>query len=250
MTSLRLGRWLLLAGLVLPLAAGAALLPLRDRVDNANIALLLVVTVVAVASGGRRPAAVAAALSAAAAFNLLHTRPYLSFRIHSSDDVETTALLLAVGVAVGELALRGRRARAVAAREKADLHSIQGLGRLVADGEDVDYVLLATASELTHLLHLVDCRFETAPADGEAGALLPEIERDGVVRWGPTVWESDRWGLPTDGVAIPVWSQGERRGRFVLRAPVALPMARDQLARAVALADQAGAALAARSATA
>ena len=247
MASLRLGRWLLAAGVLAPLLAGAALIPLRGRIDNTNIALLLVVAVVAVASGGRRPAAVAAALSAAAAFNLFHTRPYLSLRIHSSDDVETAVLLLAVGIAVGELALRGRRARVLVAQGQEDLASIHGLGRLVAEGEDVDYVLLATSSELTHLLHLVDCRFEAQPSDDR---ILPVIERDGSVHWGPTLWESDRWGLPTDGATIPVVSHGKPRGRFVLRAPVALPVGRDQLAQAVALVDQAAAALAARPAVA
>jgi K+-sensing histidine kinase KdpD len=226
------------------LAAGAALIPLRDRVDNANIALLLVVAVVAVASGGRRVAAVAAAFSAAAAFNLFHTRPYYSLRIDSSDDVVTAVLLLLVGIAVGELALHGRRARTIAAQERHDLKSIQGLGRLVAEGEDPSYVLLATASELTHLLHLVDCRFEREP---ESDRILPIVERDGTVQWGPTTWESERWGLPTDGVTIPVTSSGRVRGRFVLRAPIALPYTKAQLAKAVALVDQAGAALAARS---
>lgn len=247
MHSLRLGRWLNLVAVVGPLAAGATLIPLRDRIDNTNIALLLVVAVVAVASGGRRPAAVVAALSAAAAFNLFHTRPYLSFRIHSSDDVETALLLLAVGIAVGELALRGRRARVLVAKGQEDLASIHGLGRLVAEGEDVDYILLATASELTHLLHLVDCHFEPRPSGDR---VLPVVERDGTVRWGPTVWDSARWGLPTDGATIPVVSRGARRGRFVMRAPVALPMSREQLAQAVALVDQAAAALAARPAVA
>jgi hypothetical protein len=45
---------------------------------------------------------------------------------------------------------------------------------------------------------------------------------------------------------IPVWTHGQRQGRFVLTAPVALPMSREQLAKAVALVDQAGASLANR----
>ncbi len=249
MTSIRLARSITAAAVLAPLLAGAALIPLREHLDNTNIALLLVVTVVAIASSGRRPAAVLAALSAATAFNFFHTRPYYSLRIDSGDDVETAVLLLAVGIAVGELALRGRRARVLVERGRQDLASIQGLGRLVVEGEDVDYVLMATASELTHLLHLVDCRYE---AEGELseGRILPIVERDGTVRWGPTVWEADRWGLPSDGVTIPIWAHGRRRGRFVLRAPVALPISREELSRAVALVDQAGAALAARPAVA
>ena len=70
---------------------------------------MLVVAVVAFASSGRRFAAALSAVAAAAGFNLFHTEPYLSLRISSGDDVETAALLLVVGLIVGELALRGRR---------------------------------------------------------------------------------------------------------------------------------------------
>ena len=249
MTSVRLNRIATAAAVLGPLAAGAALIPLRDRIDNTNIALLLVVTVVAVASLGRRPAAVVAALSAAVAFNVFHTRPYGSLRIESGDDVETALLLLAVGIAVGELALRGRRARVLVEESKHDLARIQGLGRLVVEGEDPDYVLLATASELTHLLHLVDCRYELGPTDPD-GPVLAVVERDGTVKWGPTLWETDRWGMPRDGVTIPIWANGQRRGRFLLRGPIGLPYSLDVLSRAVGLVDQAGAALASRPAVA
>ena len=143
--------------------AAAALVPLRDEIANANVALVLVVAVVAFASSGRRSAAALAAVAAAAGFNLFHTQPYLSLRISSRDDLETALLLLVVGLVVGEIALRGRRARALAVKERQDLQSLTGLGALVAEGEDPSYVLLATASELTHLLGLVDCRFEAAP---------------------------------------------------------------------------------------
>ena len=129
------------------------------------------------------------------------------------------------------------------AREREDLASIQGLGALVAKGEDPDYVLLATSSELTHLLGLVDCRFETDASDDR---ILPVVHRDGTVRWGPTPWDAARWGLPSDGAVIPVWSHGHRQGRFVLKAPLALPMSTEQLAKAVALVDQAGASLSVR----
>jgi K+-sensing histidine kinase KdpD len=216
--------------------------PLRSTLVSTNVALVLVVAVVAFSAAGRRTVAVLAALSAAIGFNLFHTRPYLSLRIHSGDDLETAALLLVVGLAVGELALRGRRARVLAAREREDLASIQALGALVADGEDADYVLLATASELTYLLGLVDCRFEASSGDDER--ILPVVHRDGSIRWGPTAWDAARWGFPVEGVTIPVSSHGRRRGRFHLKAPLALPVSTDQLIKAVALVDQAGASLA------
>jgi K+-sensing histidine kinase KdpD len=234
-------RWICFGAVAVPMAAAAALVPVRDDLVSTNIALLLVIAVVGFAATGRRIAGVLAAVSAALAFNLFHTEPYLSLRIASSDDIETAVLLLLVGLIVSELALRGRKARALVTQERQDLASIQGLGALVATGEAPDYVLLATASELTHLLGLVDCRFETAASNDR---ILPVIGRDGQVTWGPTPWDVVRWGLPTDGAVIPVWSHGVRRGRFVLTAPVGLPMSTHQLAKAVALVDQAGASLA------
>jgi K+-sensing histidine kinase KdpD len=239
----RFERWLLLVAVAGPLLVAAALIPWRDDVAGTNVALVLVVVVVAVAASGVRWAGIVAALSAAAAFNLFHTVPYYSLRISSPDDLETTVLLLAVGLAVGEIAVRARRARAAVVRGQQDLASLRGLSQLVAQGEDADYVLLAAESELTHLLGLTACQFEMDRVDER---VLPVIARDGSVRWGPNEWDTVRWGLPSDGATIPVWSRGARLGRFVLTSPVAVPYTEAQLAQAVALVDQAGAALAQR----
>ena len=184
-----------------------------------------------------------AAVSAALGFNLFHTEPYLSLRIGSSDDLETAVLLLAVGLAVGELAVRGRRARALVVQERQDLASIRGLGALVADGEDADYVLLATASELTHLLGTgrLPVRGRPHPTTDPAGH-PPRRHRP----LGADALGRGAVGLPTDGAVIPVWTRGHRRGRFVLTAPRGASRCRpQQLAKAVALVDQAGASLAA-----
>lgn len=233
-------RWISIASAAGPLAVAAALIPLRGQMDNTNIALLLVITVVAAAATGRRAAAVLAPVSAALGFNLFHTKPYLSLRIESSDDVVTAALLLAVGLIVGELALRGRRARAWVAEGRRDLASLQGLGALVATGEDPNLVLIATATELTRLLGLVDCRYESAAPEEK---ILAVIDRDGEVQWGPTHWDTSMWGVPSDGAAIDVWAHGERRGRFVIEAPLGLSLSKEQLARAAALVDLAGASM-------
>src|SRR4051794_33044456 len=101
MTSVRANRLLATGAAVVPAALAAALIPLRGRLDNANVALLLVVAVVAFASSGRRWPAFLAALSAAIGFNAFHTVPYQSLRIANRDDAVTAALLLLVGLAVG-----------------------------------------------------------------------------------------------------------------------------------------------------
>lgn len=57
---------------------------------------------------GDRPGYLSA-ISAAAWFEFFFTRPYETFDITSRDDVEATILLLAIGVAVTEIAVWGRR---------------------------------------------------------------------------------------------------------------------------------------------
>ena len=82
--------------------------------------------------------------------------------------------------------------------------------------------------------------------------ILPIVHRDGSVRWGPTPWESERWGLPdrrrhasrcgpTGSADRPVRAHGPGRPARI---------SAEQLAKAVALVDQAGAALARRPASA
>jgi K+-sensing histidine kinase KdpD len=230
----------LIAGVVLPFGSAAALVPLRDDIDNTNVALLLVVTVVAVAASGRRPAALVAAASSAASFNLLHTQPYGSLRIHSSNDLRTDLFLLAVGVAVGEIAAWGRREHLAAESTRRDLAVVGGISGLAADGESPDRVLTMTAAELTHLLELESCTFEFVPPGGD---LTPHIRRDGSVHWGPNVWDAARWGLPTVGADLAVQSGGRIMGRFFLHPTVGVPISAERLRLAATLADQAGAAL-------
>jgi K+-sensing histidine kinase KdpD len=236
-----------LAGVVLPTLAAVALIPLRDELDNTNVALILVAVVVAVATTGRRTAAALAAITSALAFNFFHTQPYFSFHIESSNDLQTEIYLLLVGLAVGELAAWGRRARQEVVRSERQLDSIFGLGSLVATGEDADIVAMTTASELTRLLGLVDCRFDRDPTTRRRDA---EIDRDGHVQWGPNIWESERWGLPSGGVVLPVWGNGRRLAKFVLTPTVGLPLSPHRLRAGVALADQTGAALTAKTLTA
>ena len=95
-----------------PLALAAILLPWRGSWSNTNVALLLVAAVVAVACLGNRFAGVLAALSAAVWFDYFFTQPYERLTISRPADVTTFALLLAVGVAVSQMAAWARRLKA------------------------------------------------------------------------------------------------------------------------------------------
>jgi K+-sensing histidine kinase KdpD len=93
-----------LAGLAAPLALSAVLIPFRDSFPNTDAALALVLVVVAVAAAGRRLGGIVAAVSAAVWFDFFLTVPYERFTITRRADIETTALILAVGIAVTEIA--------------------------------------------------------------------------------------------------------------------------------------------------
>ncbi|MFE6156682.1 DUF4118 domain-containing protein [Streptomyces sp. NPDC057889] len=107
MTGYRLrDRLALVAGLAGPFLVALALVPFRTGLSQTNAALVLVVVVVAIAALGSRPAGALAALSAAAWFDFFLTRPYQTFDINASDDIETAVLLLIVGLIVSQIAAR------------------------------------------------------------------------------------------------------------------------------------------------
>jgi hypothetical protein len=225
-----------------PVVLGAALYPARGHIAVANLALLFVVAIVAVAGAGRRGAAALAAITSALSFDFFCTMPYLSLRITRSADLTTELLLLVVGLAVGELAARGRLARRQAAAGSERLSRLHGMGERIAAGEDPDFVVMAVAHELRDVLSLRDCRFTRGPVT-DAGARL---EPDGTVTVAGRVWEVERLGLPTRKVELPVRGGGQVLGAFLLTPTPATPIEHDRCVLAIALADQLGAVLTGR----
>jgi Domain of unknown function (DUF4118) len=214
----------------------------RGTVDNTNIALALVVVVVAAAVTGGQVAGAVAALSAALSFDFFQTKPYLSLTIDSSDDVETTVLLLVVGVLVGTIAARGRRARQAATDARDEIQRVHRLAELTAAGEDGAAVLGSAQHELMELLTLDDCRFEALPYDTD----LPVLERSGVLTQRSHRYSGNGFELPPGGVSLPVLARGRPVGRFVLTPHPGVGLTLERRIVAVALADQVGGALGAR----
>lgn len=234
--------WIAAGGLA-PLVAATLLVPLRDEIRNANVALVLVAVVVFVAVGGGREAGAVAAVSSVLWFDLFHTQPYSELRIASSDDLETTLLLLFVGLVVGSSAARGRRARQSAETRSGEILRIYRLANLAARGDDPADVIMGAQAELMALLDLEDCRFEAAPYN----LGLPVFERNGAVAW--PEYHRDRTGsleLPLEGVGLPVLGRGHLLGRLVLTPTAGVGASLEQRVVAVALADQVGAVLAAQ----
>jgi hypothetical protein len=230
----------LAAAIVLPLAAAIALIPLRGGTPNATIALALAAVVTLLAGTGTRVTAGVAAASAGIGFDIFHTRPYGSFSISRSQDIQTTALLLVVGLIVGQLAVANRRHRRLAFQSSYDLGRIHAVAEMVAAGDPVDQVVQAVANELTDLLDLRTCRFDPAFAERPG----PFIERQGDVSWGAIRWGFRTIGLPNHEVSLVIEHLGRPFGRYVLLGQAGVRVSEDQLLAAVALADQAGAALA------
>ena len=98
-----------------------ALVPLRDHIPNANMALALVIPVLLGAIIGGRIAGVVSAIVAALSFNFVFTKPYLSLRIASGDDVATFVMLAIVGLLAAELGARARRGGVDARETRSEL---------------------------------------------------------------------------------------------------------------------------------
>ncbi|WP_428514805.1 DUF4118 domain-containing protein [Pseudonocardia sp.] len=194
-------------------AAGAGLV--RDVLANTSAALLLVLVVVAVGVAGDRAAGVLAALCAAAAFDFFLTEPYYRLAILDRADVETALLLLAIGVAVTEIAQWGWRQQARAQRREGYLTGVAMAARLAAD-DTPDNDLVATVERMiTDVLDLDGCRFDPTPARHSG---RPVLGSDGAVLWRGRVVDVERDGLPTmDTIELPAGRRG-MHGRFLLVA--------------------------------
>ena len=230
------------AGVVLPAVISAVLTPFRTSLPNTDAALVLVVVIVAVAAGGHRPAGLAASVSTAVSFDFFLTKPYERLAITHRNDIETTLLLLVVGIAVTEIAVRSRRYRATAHEEAGFVAGIHAAAAAVATGEDAQFVVMQVAVQLSDLLFLRDCRFDPAASHHHNACLL----QDGDVVLAGMRWGVDQMGLPGREVELPVVHQGLFYGRFVMVPTPGKPVSLERRVVASALAGQAGAALAAR----
>jgi hypothetical protein len=226
----------LIAGLLVPLAVAAILLPWRASWSNTNVALLLVVAVVAVAVLGSRTAGVLAAVSAFAWFDFFFTRPYESFTIRGSADITTAVLLLVVGVAVSQLAAWARHLRMVTITDAGYLAQIHEAASIAKSAEAAGTVVDAVRDQLISVLDLQDCRFEYGTLLGHP----PRLEPDGSVVIGHTRWDVEQFGLPEAEIELRAFANGQYYGRFMMRARPGAKPSRQARQVAVTLADQAG----------
>jgi uncharacterized protein DUF4118 len=225
-------------------SAAALLVGVRGEIANANVALILVVCVLVGAWWGGRAAGAASAFVAALSFDFFHTRPYNSLKMTDGNDIMSAVLLLVVGFAVGEIAVRGRRARSVRDDERRQLHRLDRITGLVSHGTDIDGLLAAITAELIATLGLRDCYFERAPYLGR----FDRMERTGTVATRVHHYTHDGFELSREGTELLVEGGGKVLGRFVLLPEPGVGVSPGRRIIAIALADQLGAALARRAA--
>ena len=222
-----------LGGAAVPLAIVAAIVPARTHVENTNIALGLAVVVMFAAAVGGRFAAIPAALSAAVSFDFFLTQPFNSLRITRSNDIQTTVLLVLIGVIASELVERVRRSSAKAAATRSELDTVYRRAELAAGAESPGQLITLAAQELTRLLDLKSCRYVAGPAP----MTMPELRHNSIRV--PARVDPAAHGL----VALPVRAHGRLQGHLVLAFPfdtVGVTLTSDQRHAAVALADQVG----------
>jgi hypothetical protein len=217
------------------IAAAAGLVAIRDHFAPVNVVLVLVLFVLLGATIGGRRAGVVSALIAAVSFDFFHTTPYNSLKMDNASDIETTVLLLVVGLALGEIALRADRIRFAVGGTRRDLGRVHRVARLAADGETVDDLISAVAAELTDTLGLTRCSFERAPFRGEYPTLQPT---GAITGHGIRHYTHDGYELPREGVELPVLVHDQPIGRFVLIPSPGRGVSIDHRIVAVTLADQ------------
>jgi hypothetical protein len=146
------------------------------------------------------------------------------------------------GLIVSEVVAFARGIQRASALSRAEMTRLQRIAGLVASGADTKDVQQSVRAELVELLSLRECEFEEAPFT----SALPLLGRNGGIDGGRRRWVAGEFTLPAEGVEVPVLGRGRLFGRFVLIPDWDVGVSIEERAVAVVLADQLGAALAAR----
>jgi hypothetical protein len=228
-----------IAGVFLPIAIAALLIPFRATFAATAAALVLIAVIVAVSAPGDRVSGYLATVSSTLSFDVLLTEPYGRLAITHRPDLETAICLFVVGIAVTELSVRSRRHRETATEESEHLGLLHSVSEMVASGASEEDVARNVREQLVDLLHLRSCRYTAIPARRP----MFRIEDSGDVFLAGRLWAVDSMGLPGPEIELPVRVDGRTVARFVLAPTLGWPVSLERRLVAVALADQVGAAL-------
>ena len=201
---------------LLALGVAAALVGVRDNLDNANVALVLMTIVVLAAIVGGRVAGLSAALTSSLSFNFFHTSPYGSLRINRGNDMITVALLFVSGLVVGEVANRRRATTEVATSRGIEVERLRDVARCVAEARPLTEIWAEVQRGLVEALGVKEVWFEPADATSVMRA-LPRVDSRGVVDSPVHHWVGTGFALPKEGVQMTVGAESAPLGRVILR---------------------------------
>lgn len=225
-------------GGILPIAVASLLVLARGSLKPADLVLVLVLVVVGVAAFGDRVAAILAAVSAAASFDFFLTKPYGSLRVSSAQDIETTLILLVIGLAVGQIAIVGRTRRSEGQRAREELARFELVARSIADEPNSVTLVDLIEREIASTMSLATCHFTLVRPQ------LPELRNDGSVETSTHTFADGEFALPEHGVALAVVGLGQVVGWLELIPESTTGISLDSRKVAVALSQQLGAVLA------
>ncbi|MDH6708330.1 hypothetical protein P3T27_005069 [Kitasatospora sp. MAA19] len=151
--------------------------------------------------------------------------------VSNSSDITTAVLLLAVGLAVSQLAARVRRLEVVAVTDAGYLARIREAA-VVARSRPAPAVVDHVRAELVGLLGLRGCRFEHGSLLGHP----PRLEQDASIVVGRRQRATNALGMPDDELELRAFAGGRYVGRFMLDAVPGSRPGRQALVVAVTLA--------------
>lgn len=211
---------------VVPVAAAALLIPLRNTIAAPTAALILVLPVVLVAIAGSAPAGAVAAVTAALAFDVLLTRPYYTFTIDAAADAEAALVLGLIALVVATLVTREIEARSRSASRHRELIAVDAVAHAIAH-TDVDRLTEVVTGTVRDLLDARTCHW----ADGFHGTIGAVLDRNAQFAGakGPT--------LPEAGLEIPVVYWREELGRLIVRGDSPEPISFEERHTLLTVAD-------------
>jgi hypothetical protein len=170
------------------------------------------------------------------AFDFFLTRPYVSMRIESRDDIETALIMLTVGLLVGEVAERGRRSRRHRERAAEAIARVHRVAEQVTYGAPLKDAIATGRRELIALLQLQDCWIEVPPFSWSP----PQLARDGTIATSEHRYRDDGFSIPEDGLELAILRSGTEIARLVLIGDPHVAVNIEERQIAIAIADQLG----------
>jgi two-component system sensor histidine kinase KdpD len=144
------------------------------RISEANVLMLYLLAVVCVATRSSRAAAIITSVLAVAAFDFCFVQPYLTFRVHDSQDLWTFAVMLVTALVISTLTYRVRT-QSKAAREAWERAETEFLRNTLLSG--VSHDLRTPLSAITGAASTLIEAGETLPAT-DRWAMLETISSE------------------------------------------------------------------------